>query len=65
MAGMWSAYLKEINHLMKLRGGFSNTDLALRFDVSESTVSNVVISWKFALHEVLVKGLLSTIPSRH
>ena len=51
--------------LMKLRLGCRDLDLAVRFDVSRSTVSNVVHTFIAALHELLFKGILSvTIPSQ-
>lgn len=51
--------------LMKMRRNLSHTDLALRFGVSNSTVSNVIITWIHALHEILVQDLLTKIPSRY
>lgn len=39
--------------LMKLRLGLTNTDLAYRFEVSKSTLSNICRSWIPAMAEVL------------
>ena len=45
--------------LMKLRCNYSHTDLAIRFNVSDTTVSNVTLTWIHALHEILFEGMLS------
>lgn len=44
--------------LMKLRGNYSNLDLATRNSVSDTTISNLVLTWMNVLHEILSKGLL-------
>lgn len=44
--------------LMKLRRNFSHTDLAVRFAVSERTVSNIVMTWLSVLHDVLFVDIL-------
>lgn len=51
--------------LMKLRQNFPHEDLAVRFSVSQATVSNVVTTWVHILHEILFKQLMSKIPSRN
>ena len=43
---------------MKLRCNFSHADLAVRFSVSESTISNITLTWINVLHEVLYEGML-------
>ena len=50
--------------LMKLRRNLTNLDLGTRFGIDETTVSNIFVSWIFALHHVLVKNLMATIPPR-
>ena len=50
--------------LMKLRLNLPHEDLAIRFNCSSATVTNVVMTWIYALHEVLFKQLMATIPSR-
>ena len=50
--------------LIKLRRNLTNLDLGTRFQIDRGTVSNVFISWMFALHHVLVKNLMSTVPPR-
>jgi len=49
--------------LMRLRRGLSHRDLAVRFKVSETTITKVVASWIMALHHILVKNLMRTVPS--
>ncbi|KAK3910841.1 Putative nuclease [Frankliniella fusca] len=51
--------------LMKLRYGFTHSVLADWFKVSETTVTNVFRTWVNALHTVLFKTLMKTVPSRH
>ena len=48
--------------LMKLRLGLTNLDLAIRFRVSEATVSNIFITWLYFLHIRL--GALKVWPHR-
>lgn len=50
--------------LMKLRQNFPHEDIAVRFNVSQATVSNVVTTWLHVLHEILFKQLMDKIPSR-
>lgn len=50
--------------LMKLRLNMPHEDLAIRFNCSSATVSNIVVTWIHALHEVLFKKLMKSIPSR-
>ncbi|XP_057669248.1 uncharacterized protein LOC130901716 [Diorhabda carinulata] len=50
--------------LMKLKQNFPHQDLAVRFNVSQGTVSNVVTTWVHALHEILFKQFMSEIPDR-
>lgn len=50
--------------LMKLRLNLPHKDLALRFKCSTSTVTNIVMIWIHAIHEVFFKKLMMTIPSR-
>jgi len=49
--------------MMKLRCNFDFTDLAFRFQVSRTTVSNIFHTWLQALHEVLFVPFLNKIPS--
>jgi DDE superfamily endonuclease/Helix-turn-helix of DDE superfamily endonuclease len=49
--------------LMKLRLNFRDMDLAVRFNVSKTTVSNIVKTFISVLHEILFVGLMSTMPS--
>jgi len=48
--------------LIKLRRNLANDDLGVRFKISPSTVSNIFISWLLALHHVLVKTLMASVP---
>jgi len=50
--------------LLKLLRGLTHEDLAVRFGVDASTVSNVFKTWLFALHKMLVKNMMKKIPSR-
>lgn len=45
--------------LMKLRLGSQDLDLAQRFGVSATTVSNVFYTMLFALHELLFEGIMA------
>ncbi|KAJ8911698.1 hypothetical protein NQ315_017151, partial [Exocentrus adspersus] len=65
----WQVHkLRKIDQLlmtvMKLRQNFTHSDLAYRFQVSEATVTNVVVTFIHVLHEVLFKVLMKDIPSR-
>lgn len=51
--------------LMKLRQNHVHLDLADRFGISESTVSNIFITWVHILHTILAKQLMGSIPRRH
>ena len=42
----------------------SQEDLAIRFNCSQATVTNIVMTWIYALHEVFFKQLMETIPFR-
>lgn len=50
--------------LIKLRRGFSSRDLAYRFNVSESYISNVVITWVQLLYHEFQSLKKSMFPSR-
>lgn len=43
--------------LMKLRGDYSNLDLATHNSVSDTTMSNIVLTRIHVIHEVLFEGL--------
>lgn len=50
--------------LMKLRKNFPHKDLAVRFDVSVATVTNVFLTFLHALHEIFFRSLvLTSMPS--
>jgi hypothetical protein len=44
--------------LMKLRRNLSHLDLAYRFNVSDSCVSNVITTWIHVLHELLFEAMM-------
>ncbi|XP_031331506.1 uncharacterized protein LOC116162110 [Photinus pyralis] len=44
--------------LMKLRRNFPHLDLAVRFNVSQATVTNVVLTWVYILHQNLYENLI-------
>ena len=44
--------------LMKLRCNFSHMDLATRWAVGETTISNVIDTWINVLHSILYEGML-------
>lgn len=50
--------------LMKLRQNYPHADLAVRFKVSQATVTNIVITWVHVLHEILYKQLMKNIPTK-
>lgn len=50
--------------LMKLRHNFPHFDLAVRFNCSSATITNIVITWINILHQVLFKKCMSKIPYR-
>ncbi len=49
--------------LMKLRLNVPNHDIALRFNCSETTVTNIFQTILSALHEVLCCAFMKTVPS--
>ncbi|XP_044763919.1 uncharacterized protein LOC123320620 [Coccinella septempunctata] len=50
--------------LMKLRLNLLHNDLACRFNCSQATVSNIISTWVYALHEIIFLQLMGSIPSR-
>lgn len=50
--------------LMKLRLNLPHEDLALRFNCSSATVTNIIMTWIYAIHEVFFKQLMKSIPPR-
>lgn len=50
--------------LMKLRQNFPHADLAQRFRLSISAVSNIIVTWIYVLHKILYQQLMATIPKR-
>lgn len=46
--------------LMKLRQNYPHTDLAVRFNISQATVTNIVITWVHLLHDILFKQLMGS-----
>ncbi|XP_050315255.1 uncharacterized protein LOC126749581 [Anthonomus grandis grandis] len=50
--------------LMKLTLNLPHDDLSIRFSCSTATVTNIIMTWIYALHKVLFKNLMKTIPSR-
>lgn len=51
--------------LMKLRRNFDNMDLAVWFNVSKTTLTNVFLTILDALHQTIFLEALKTVPSRH
>jgi len=49
---------------LKLRLNLVNKDIAFRFNTSESTVSNIILTFIILLHEILFKKLMETVPSQ-
>ncbi|KAF2905848.1 hypothetical protein ILUMI_00330 [Ignelater luminosus] len=49
---------------MKLRQSYFHTDLGYRFQVSEATVTNVVVKFIHLLYEVLYVTLMKSVPKR-
>nr|XP_018908814.1 PREDICTED: uncharacterized protein LOC109038252 [Bemisia tabaci] len=49
--------------LMKLRLNLGEIDLARQFNVGQSTVSNIVITWIHVFYEVLCEDFMRDIPS--
>lgn len=50
--------------LMKLRMNLPHEDLAVRFNCSAATITNIVMTWLHALHQVFFLHLMKVIPSR-
>lgn len=50
--------------LMKLRNNFPHFDLAVKFNCSKGTVSNVVVTWINVLHAILFTKCMGNIPTR-
>lgn len=50
--------------LIKLRLNLPHEDLAIRFSCSTATITNVVMTWLYALHNVLFLQLMKKVPSR-
>lgn len=48
--------------LMKLKLNYLNQDLALRFNCSCSTVSNIILTWIHVLHVALFKKFMKNVP---
>jgi hypothetical protein len=63
----WRATLPMENQLfltlMKLRLNLTNVDLAVRFSISETTVSNVFLTLLYALHSLLFLSAMASIPT--
>ena len=51
--------------LMKLRQNYTNLHLAQLFSCSETTISNIVLTFLHLLHYILFKDLMATFPSRN
>ena len=49
--------------LMKLKLDVPLFDIAKRYDVSRTTIHNVFLTYLYAVHEVLYKGLMKRMPS--
>lgn len=47
---------------LKLRLNLVNKDIAFRFNTSELTVSNIILTFIILLHEILFKKLMETVP---
>lgn len=50
--------------LRKLRSNISVKSLAWEYQVSDTTINNVVITWLHVLWEILVDGMMNRLPSR-
>lgn len=50
--------------LIKIRQNYTNLHIAQLFSCSETTISNIVITFIHLLHEILFTFLMSTVPSR-
>lgn len=50
--------------LMKLRLNLHYFDLAFRFKTSTATIHNIVMTYIYAMHEVLFVGVMNKIPSK-
>ncbi|KAK5648178.1 hypothetical protein RI129_003070 [Pyrocoelia pectoralis] len=51
--------------LMKLRLNLQMFDLAFRFELSSTTMHNIIMTYVYALHEILYQGMMNTVPSRY
>ncbi|KAK5639798.1 hypothetical protein RI129_010609 [Pyrocoelia pectoralis] len=51
--------------LLKLRQNPPHKDLALRFNCSSATVTNIFVTWLHLLHEIICCTLMKSVPSRH
>ncbi|KAG1655660.1 hypothetical protein GQR58_024416 [Nymphon striatum] len=51
--------------LMKLRQNYTNLHLAQLFSCSETTISNIILTFLYVLHHLLFKDLMATFPSRN
>ncbi|KAF5281912.1 hypothetical protein FQR65_LT14438 [Abscondita terminalis] len=49
--------------LVKLRLNLHFFDLAYSFQVSDTTIQNIVVTYVYSLDEVLFKGTMNTVPS--
>ncbi|XP_015374947.1 PREDICTED: uncharacterized protein LOC107169654 [Diuraphis noxia] len=49
---------------IKLRLNLLNKDLAFRFNTSESTVCNIILTFIIVLHEIVFNQLMKTVPSQ-
>ena len=50
--------------LLKLRRNLSNEDVTERFKIDSTTVSNIFKSWLMALHHVIFKTFMNSVPPR-
>lgn len=47
---------------LKLKLHLVNKDLAIRFNTSESTICNIILTFIILLHEILFNKLMETVP---
>jgi len=47
---------------LKLKLHLVNKDLAIRFNTSESTICNIILTFLILLHEILFNKLMETVP---
>lgn len=50
---------------MKVKQNYTNLHLAQLFSCSVATITNIEITFIYVLHEILLKDIMTTIPSRH